>query len=85
MVIEDAQGVERLVEILRRRQFQPGGALSQEFFIVRQHIARLVGGMPFEHVTEKSLIHRLGDCGRQIGVRQGILGGQRQGMALLGG
>ena len=83
-MVEDAQGIERLVEILRRCQLQPGRALAQKLLVIRQHIARLVGGVPLEHVANKALGHRLAHLGRQLGIGQRILGGQRQGMALLG-
>ncbi|MNZ55110.1 hypothetical protein D3C78_730290 [compost metagenome] len=85
MVIEDAQGIQGFVEIPWRRQLQPGGALAQELLVIRQHIARLVGGMTLEHVAQHPLRHRLGHLGRQRGIGQRILGGERQGMALLSG
>ena len=84
MVIEDAQGIQRLVKILGRRQLQPRRSLTQESLVIRQHVARLVGGVALEHVAQHPLRHCIGDAGGEIRVRQGILGGKREGVALLG-
>ncbi|MNT75684.1 hypothetical protein D3C72_2146010 [compost metagenome] len=39
--------------------------------------------MSLKHVAQHPLRHRLGHLGRQRGIGQRILGGERQGMALL--
>ncbi len=84
VVIEDAQGIEGLVEVPRGRQLKPGRALAQKPRVIRQHIARLVGSVSLEHVAQHPLRHRLGDVGGQLGIGQRVFGGERQGVALLG-
>ena len=84
VVVEDAQGIEGLVEVQGWRQLQPGRALSQKPLVIRQHVARLVGSVPLEHVAQHPLCHGILHGGRQLGVRQRVFGGERQGLALLG-
>lgn len=84
VVVENAQGIKGLVEVTRRRKLQPGRALSKKPLVIRQHVARLVGSVPLEHVAQHPLCHGILHGGRQLGVRQRVFGGERQGPTLLG-
>ena len=74
VVVGDLQGVDRFVEGLGLGQLQMGGPVLQHHLIVRQHVARLVGGVSLVHVADDAGIERGAGLGIEQHVGQHVLG-----------
>ena len=82
-MVGDLQRVDRLVEGFGLGQLQMGGPVLQHHLIVRQHVARLVGGVSLVHVADDAGIERGAGLGIEQHVGQHVLGLDRERMFLL--
>ena len=82
-MIGDHQRIDRFIEIRRRRQLEIVAAVGEYDAVIGQHVARPVWRMTFVHVADHTVIEGGARCVVELGIRQQVLGLERQEMGLL--